>query len=191
MNRNRLIPLFLATALVLAACSGDDKAQDAGSAQKSDQQAIATSSNRLSKSQPIRSYDYSQLRDVVLDVQEIQATGTLSTTAGYLEGVGLIWWCPSIGPPVPSTYQLSGAKQGADLPGDRPKEWKEVDQPEATGVYIGESTGTWTICVDDNGKKFGKYWEGYTDSTASVVSTFPDDKRVVVDQVTFEFSTEG
>lgn len=183
-----LLPILAALGLVIFAVSCSSEAMKKGgeTAQK-EQNAVQTGFNRLSDSQQVKTYDWSQERQTVLDVEEVRATGATSTTAGYLEGVGLVWWCPSVGSPVPSTYQLSGTKQWVDLPGDSDNSLHEVDQGEPTGVYIGDSSGTWTMCLDDNGKKFAKYWEGYVDSTIGVVNSYPQDKRVRVDQATFQF----
>lgn len=189
--RSAIAGAFITILLVssLTACTATDASQQkGGETAKQEQQAVQTGFNRLSNSQQIPTFDWSQERQTLIDVETIRATGATSTTAGYLEGVGLIWWCPSIGAPVPSTYQLSASQQWVDLPGDHTYELKPVDQGEPTGVYIGQSTGTWTICLDDNGKKFGKYWEGYTDSTTGIITTYPADKRVVVSDVTFKFT---
>ncbi len=185
-----LRPLIVVTVvgLISVACANSGEATKGGKTASDEQKSVQTGFNNLSDSQQIPTFKWSQERQTVIDVETIRASGTTSTTSGYLEGVGLIWWCPSAGAPVPSTYQLSASKQWVDLPGDNSRQLYDVDQGEPTGVYIGPSTGTWTICLDDNGKKFAKYWEGYVDSTVGVVKGLPPEKRVRVDQPTFQFT---
>ncbi len=187
----KLIAAIAGTMLIasLAACTEtDDSQQKGGNTAKAEQLAVQTGFNRLSTTQQIPTFDWSQERQTLIDVETIRATGATTTTAGYLEGIGIIWWCPSVGAPVPGTYQLSASTQWVDLPGDRTYELKPVDQGEPTGVYIGPSTGTWTICLDDNGRKFAKYWEGYVDSTTGIVTSYPAEKRVKVADITFKFT---
>lgn len=161
-------------------------AKAAGRAQGADQVAVGNSVKRLTKNQPIHTFTHSQIRATLQFAEDVQANGVISTSYGYSHGT-LIWWCPSIGAPVPGSYQLSGSTQWVDLPGDGTKERFQVDQPESTGVYTHDTTSTWTICVDDNGKMFGKYSELEVDSTMGVVKGLPPDKRVRVDQIDFEF----
>lgn len=180
----------VAVLLTVAACAPSEESSKGADTAKQEQDAVQTGFNRLNNAQQIPVFDWSQERQTVIDVETIRATGATSTTAGYLEGIGMIWWCPSAGAPVPSTYQLSGSTQYADLPGDDSRQYLPLDQGEPTGVYVGESSGTWTLCLDDNGKKFAKYWEGYVDSTVGIVSSYPADKRVVVDDLTFQFTEQ-
>lgn len=193
MTKKRLIPLILALTSIFAvsACTGNsEETKKGGETASREQQQVQTGFNRLSQSQQVPTFDWSQERQTLIDVETIRATGATSTTAGYLEGVGIIWWCPSIGAPVPSSYQLSGSTQWVDLPGDESRELYSIDQGEPTGVYIGASTGTWTICVDDNGTKFGKYWEGYVDSTVAIITSYDPALRVRPTDVTFQFTEE-
>ncbi len=177
-------------ALSASTCDSPESAKKGGETAKAEQNAINRGFNRLSDTQQVPEFDWSQERQTLIDVETIRATGATSTTAGYLEGIGLIWWCPSIGAPVPSTYQLSGSKQWVDISGDEGKTLFDIDQGEPTGVYVGESSGTWTLCLDDNGKKFAKYWEGFVDSTVGLVSSYPRDERVVINEATFEFTEQ-
>jgi hypothetical protein len=188
-SKLRIAVVGIATLVMLTACTGNsEESEKGGRAATEEQQAVATGFERLTKSQQVPVFDWSQERQTVIDVETIRATGATSTTAFYLEGVGMIGWCPSAGAPVPSTYQLTGSTQWVDLPGDESRVLYGVEQGEPTGVYIGGSSGTWTLCLDDNGNKFAKYWEGYVDSTVGIITSYPADKRVVVEDLTFEFT---
>lgn len=187
MKKSKIVIGLVGLALFGTACTSSKEAKDGGSNAASEQKAVSTGFNRLADSQPIPSFDYSQERQTLIDVETVRATGVVTTTAGYLEGVGLIWWCPSVGAPVPSTYQLSASQQWVDLPGDHTESYVNVDQGEPTGSYIGSSSGTWTLCTDNNGKKFAKYWEGYVDSTVGIVSSYPAEKRIQITSSTYDF----
>lgn len=190
MNK-KFVTGTLVAALLLsgAACNLNSKTQkQSGKNAAAEQQAVSDGFSRLSNSQQIPTFDWSQERQTLIDVERARATGAVTTTSFYLEGVGLIGWCPSIGAPVPSTFQLSADQQWVDLPGDHTTTRVQVQQGEPTGVYVGPSSGTWTLCLDNNGKKFAKYWEGYVDSVVGVVSSYPADKRIVITSPTFDFT---
>ncbi len=180
-----LIPILFGAG---AACTPQKNNKTGGNNAAAEQKAVSDGFSRQVNSQPVPSFDWSQERQTLIDVEGAQATGATTTSAFYLEGIGLIGWCPSIGAPVPSTYQLSASKQWVDLPGDHTNGLVEVDQGEPTGVYTGNSTGTWTICLDDNGKKFAHYWEGYVASDIGINSYYPVDKRVRITSSTYNFT---
>lgn len=178
----------------LAGCfnndAGDQAAKKGGQTALKEQEAVQTGFNRLALAQQLPTFDWSQERQTLIDVQTIRATGAVSTAMGYLEGVGLIWWCPAKGAPVPSSYQLSGKGQWVDLPGDESRARYKIDQGEPTGVYVGGSSGTWVLCVDDEGKAFAQYWEGYINVTVGVVEGLDPAKRVTVDRYTFDVKND-
>lgn len=190
MKKFTVAAVAMVALLAGTACEASKTNREAGNNAATEQKAVGDSFNRTSKSQPVPTFDWSQERQTVIDVESAQATGATTTTAFYLEGIGLVGWCPSIGAPVPSTYQLSASKQYVDLPGDNSHSLYDVDQGEPTGIYVGPSSGTWTLCLDNNGKKFAHYWEGYVSSDVGIVSSYPADKRVVITGATFNF-TEG
>lgn len=194
MNK-KIIVGVLSFALLLGACSDATKkkssAKQAGENAVKEQEAVAQGFNKLTKSQQIPSFDWSQERQTVIDAETIRATGSTSTTMFFIEGVGMIQWCPSSGAPVPSTYQLSASQQYVDIRKDGTRQKFPIDQGEPTGVYVGDSNGTWVICLDDDGNKFGVYWEGPVGSTVGVVGGLDPTKRVTVDEITYEFVTEA
>lgn len=188
MNKRYFAIVLVPVMLLGSACMSSKQNKAAGKDHAAEQKAVSDGFNRQEKSQPVPTFDWSQVRQTLIDVEGAQATGATTTTAFYLEGIGLIGWCPSIGAPVASTAQLSASKQFVDLPGDHTNSLVEVDQGEPTGIYPGASTGTWTICLDDNGKKFGHYWEGYVASDIGINSSFPADKRVKITSSTYNFT---
>lgn len=181
----------LAIGLVATACtSPSDSSRKGGETAQAEQQAVQTGFNRLVDSQQVPSFDWSQERQTLIDTETIRANGALSTTQFYLEGIGMVQWCPSKGAPIPSSYQLSGTKQWVDIPDDESRQLYDIDQGEPTGVYVGDSNATWVLCLDDNGKPFAVYWEGPVGSSIGIINGLPADKRVQLNETTFEF-TEG
>lgn len=189
INRNKVALAGMLAVLVCAgAACNTVKQKQAGKTAAEEQTRVGDAFSRMSNSQPVPTFDWSQERQTLIDVETARANGATTTTAFYLEGIGLIEWCPSIGAPVASTSQLSASKQWVDLPGDHTTDLKEVDQGESTGVYVGQSSGTWTLCLDNNGKKFAVYWEGYVHSTVGIVSSYPADKRLTITSSTYNFT---
>jgi hypothetical protein len=195
MNRRRLslIAALLVCALIAAAsaCSlnpNPSSSKEAGENATKEQESIATGFGRLTDSQPVPSFDYSQERQIVIDTETIRAEGTHGTAVATTLDGSLLWWCPTTGAPVPSTYQLSSETQYVDIPGDRSHERFPLEQGEPTGVYVGDSAATWSICLDDNGNPFAKYEEANVGWTSGVVNGLPAEQRAQVDEITFAFT---
>lgn len=140
--------------LVTAAgsCDGGDQAKETKVAREQLSQFL--------QSQPVPQFNYSQLRQNLIEIETAQANSTATTSFMFLQsGAGatgpLVMWCPSIGFPIPATYQLTapeGKLQDHSL---------MVPQLESTGVYTGDTTGTYVICVGADGKPFAFYHEGF------------------------------
>lgn len=188
-TRRAVAALSLAALALLGACTLD-KDNGADKNRESEQSSIATGFERVTRSQQIPVFDWSQERQTLLDVLTVRAEGTHGTAeVTALDGT-LLWWCPTAGAPIPSTYQLSNPDQVV-TPGPRERGTATVAQGEPTGVYTGASEATWVLCLDDNGNAFAKYDEAQVRWTAGTVSGLPSDKRARVDEITFEFTTES
>lgn len=185
---------ILATvALALTACTGNEESEQAGSNLRDEQRANNISLDRMADSQPIPSFDWSQERQTLLDTLALRAQGAQTTTLFTITGVGIIAWCPSIGAPVPSTFQSTAGQQYVDISGDATRQNFPVDQMEPTGIYPGDTDATWTLCLDDNGKKFGVYWEAPVSSITGTIdaSALGDDVvRLAPSDLTFEFTEQ-
>jgi hypothetical protein len=187
---NRVIASLALAALFFAgACDdGSQRQEDARSAINDQQEAINSGLNRQLDSQQVPTFDYSEERQTLIDVLTIRAEGSIGTTSFYLEGVGLVGWCPSSGAPVPSTYQLTPPDQYIDLSGDESRTKYPSALAEPTGVFPGDSTATWVVCLDDAGNPFGVYHEGPVNSVIGVVSGLDPSLRYTVDELTYEFT---
>lgn len=194
MNRRRitiaaaLLACLLITAAAACTPGRPKSSKQAGRNVNDEQEAIATGFGRLSDSQPVPSFDYSQERQIIIDTETIRAEGTHGTAVATALDGSLLWWCPTYGAPVPSTYQLSSETQWVDIPGDHTRDRFAIEQGEPTGVYVGESAATWTLCLDDNGTPFAKYEEANVGWTSGIVNGLPDDRRSRVDEITFAFT---
>lgn len=146
-------------AVLFAACD-NNKGVPSGQAQENKQQAQSTES--LVINQPLPHFNYSQLRQNLIELETAQATGVQTTSFFFNNGVqDPIFSCPSIGVPIPNTMSLSNPQQvvhdgyptgGAAL---------TTGQMDPNGVYTPQSsTGTSVICIGADGKPIGQYWEG-------------------------------
>ena len=180
----KTIASIIVCALAIAGCS-DLKKDDQDTARKNDERTSASSLARQQKAQPTPVYDWSQYRQTLIEVTDAKANATQTTSFFFLEGIGLISSCPSIGFPVPSTAQLTNpVSMGTTYHNPY-----TLPQVEPTGVYTGDSSGTYTVCVDDSGKAYASYWEGYV-QTVTGPATYEDGRVVLTGKPTGGF-TQG
>lgn len=195
MKRHRvvtgLVLVMLAFATMASSCEGQKtrskKATDNGRAEAA---TMAEGFARVIKSQQIPVFDWSQERQILIDLYGVRAGGTHGTAIVTAIDGTLLWWCPTVGSPIPSTYQLSNPETFVDPPDRGGQTDVLVPQGEPTGVYPGDSAATWVLCVDDNGTPFAQYDEANVRWTSGVVNGLPADKRAHVDEITYTF-TEG
>lgn len=126
--------------------------------------------------QPVPKYDWSQIRATLISVEDAQAKGTATTSFFFEAGVAQpVRTCDSIGYAVPSTAQITN-------PDQRVYEGTVISQMEPTGIYTGDSQGTFVVCLV-NGNPTPTYWEGevaveggpakWDDQQHKIVSTGP------------------
>lgn len=151
-----LVAALVVGGAVLAGCTSTP-----GSGTSTDQTNTDNQLQRYQANQPAPANDRSQYRQTVIDVEQAQIHGVATTTFFFNLGTPKpIKSCPSIGFPVASTAQLTNPEQlvhgrsGGDLYAGT------IGQQEPNGVYTGNSTGTYVICVAPNGTKYVTYWEG-------------------------------
>lgn len=164
MNRALIIvSAGLAGLLAVAGCSHGPNAQ------QQEQNAQASDTRSLITNQPLPHYNYSQIRQTAIDVENIQAYGTQTTSFFFNMGVAdPIFVCPSLGLPIPNTVQLSNPQQIAPVSGRYGGGTQVIGQMEPTGIYAPtSSSGTAVICVNASGKPYVKYWEGFVDAVTA------------------------
>jgi hypothetical protein len=190
-TRRRLTAALALVVLVLVATanscdSGTTKKNSANN--RTETEAIASSFRQIHESNPIKVFKTSQEYDTLQDVLTLRAEGTHGTAVVTTFDGTLLWWCPTLGAPIPSTYQISNPSAFVDPPDKGGQTDVLVAQGEPTGVYPGDSTATWVLCLDDHGTPFGQYDEANIRWTSGIVEGLPADKRARVDEITFEFT---
>lgn len=187
-RKRKILGFIAATLLILgltaSSCDDSQGAKNTKAAAKNDRDATAESLRRQQESQPTPIIPWSQFRQTVIEVTLAKANGIQTTSFFFLEGVGVIGGCPSIGFPVPGTAQLTAPETKL------PDESLMAPQAEPTGVHTGSSTGTYTLCVSDDGETYVDYWEGYV-RTVGGPAKYTEGKGVeLIGQPTGDF-TQG
>jgi hypothetical protein len=152
--------LVAVTALTVSGCNGSKHPQSTGQKLENQQQAKDTTS--LVQNQPVPGFNYSQVRQNLKEVETAEANGVQTTSFFFNQGVqDPIMTCPSIGAPIAHTAQLTNPSQVVH---DNYKSSGSVlttEQMDPTGIYTGDSDGTYVICVDAQGNAYANYWEGF------------------------------
>lgn len=148
--------VIVGVALTATACS-----QPPSTAMK-EQLAQQGDTRSLDTNQPIPHYNYSQIRQTLIDAEDISAQGTQTTSFFFQMGdPDPVFTCPSIGMPVANTAQLSNPDQITGVPGNWGGGHDVIGQEDPNGIYAPTaSQGTYVICVDNAGRKYLQYWEG-------------------------------
>ena len=154
--RTRPVLAATAAAAALLLLSGCDSST---SVNAKDTQAIATQLDTYQRNQPIPAATFSQYRDTLIKVENAQIHGVATTSFFFVQGSAAPYkTCPSIGFPVASTSQLTNPQQTVSR-GETGL--TTLPQMEPTGVFTGESTGTYVTCVAADGIKYISYAEGF------------------------------
>lgn len=117
--------------------------------------------------QPPPHFTHSDIRATAISIEAIQALGEQTTSFGFNQGVkNPVWSCPSLGEPVASDTELTNPQQpyndsypngGTSFP---------IGNMDPNGIYAGDSTGTYVLCVNAQGQQYTQYWEGFVDSVS-------------------------
>jgi hypothetical protein len=188
VKRRTIAGALLALALCLGAAGCPSGTEDERDPREREEDAIAGGFDSLTRSQQIPEFDWSQERQTLIDVLTARANGSVGTAIVTGFNGELIWWCPTVGAPIPSTYQLSNPERILGRGGSN-GDGITLPQGEPTGVYTGDSAATWTLCTDAGGTPFAVYEEGNVRWVSGVVSDLPSDRRQQVNDVTLDFST--
>jgi hypothetical protein len=117
--------------------------------------------------QPPPHFSHSDIRAAAISIEAIQALGEQTTSFGFNQGVkNPVWSCPSLGEPVAADTEITNPQQvdndgypqgGAAVP---------IGNMDPNGVYEGDTTGTYVVCVNAQGTQYTQYWEGFVDSVS-------------------------
>lgn len=158
----RITTVAAVAAIIAAAVAGCTSSGGTPSAVTNNNALSNTQLGVYNKTQPIPQFNYSQYRETLIQVEEAEANGVATTTFFYNYGSNTpVKSCPSIGYPIPSTSQLTSPDQPVwNNGGTNGEAGTSVGQLEPNGVYTGDSSGTYVVCVLPNGTKQIDYWEG-------------------------------
>ena len=181
MNRNLrtvagAVVLIAAGLLATAGCTSSPTVQQKEqNQQQSDTQSLDTN-------QPIPHYNYSQIRQTLLDAETISANGTQTTSFFFQMGdPDPVFTCPSLGMPVANTAQLSNPSQITPISGKYGGGATTLPQEDPYGIYTPTtSTGTYVICVNSSGQPYLEYWEGDVMSVTSAATWDSTTHTIVV-----------
>jgi hypothetical protein len=155
-TRRILAVAAIGLAVTLAGCTSEPTPS-----QKAETEQAERISGSMINNQPLPSFDRSQLRQNLIEIQTAQAKGVQSTTFFMQAGVPQpIFSCPSVGLPVPASTSLSNPWQIDRESNSYGMSNTAISQMEPTGVYIDDSMGTWVMCIDAQGRSYATYWEG-------------------------------
>lgn len=157
MRYRRVIAATLTAAAATAAVAGCSASPS--SANQKDTKAIGTQLDIYQRNQPIPQANFSQLREALRNVENAQIHGIATTSFFFNQGASQPYkTCPSIGYPIASTSQLTNPQQIATHGNEG---IGSIPQMEPNGVFTGDSTGTYVVCVDPQGIKYIDYAEGF------------------------------
>jgi len=164
MNKGKIATLaagiggLVLAGLALTACTGPSGAS--AQQQENKQQQADTSS--LINDQPIPHFNYSQIRQTLIDAETISADGTQTTSFFFQMGdQDPVFSCPSLGMPVANTAELSNPDQNYNSGYPQGGTSYPIPQMDPNGIYSpASSSGTYVICVNSGGKPYLQYWEG-------------------------------
>lgn len=153
----KVLVLLTLLAILVAGCGSNNSGSDGLKAERKIQADIETN---YSRAQPVPGLTNSQVRENLIEIQEAVAEGVETTSFFFNLGMtDPIKTCPSIGVPIPSTAQLTNPEQVIEK-GEHDSGSVTIPQMDPTGIYSGDSEGTYVLCIDATSKGYVSYWEG-------------------------------
>lgn len=149
-----------AAGLLAAGCSTGG----GSTAQQRENRQQAQDSYSLVTNQPIPHYNFSEIRQTLIDAENIAANG-VDTTAFFFPqggtGEAPVFSCPAKGVPVANTAQLSNPDQNFNSGYPNGGTSYPVPQMDPYGIYTPNSSqGTYVVCLNNAGQAYLMYWEG-------------------------------
>jgi hypothetical protein len=180
-----LLLILAVSVMAVAGCgNGNRKASEGQEDEHHTQQQIE---DNYAKDQPVPALTNSQVRQNLIEIEEAVAEGVQTTSFEFNLGViDPVKSCPSIGIPIPASAQVTNPEQVIDS-GDHNR--TAIPQMDPTGIYVNETSGTYVLCVDAEGKPYVSYWEGYVLSEFAPAKWNYDEHRVeLIGSSSWEFS---
>jgi hypothetical protein len=166
-SKKTVIAILVICSLILAACDGGNNPVVQSEVQ--DSQRVQSQQQIYQSVQPVPVFDYSQDRDVLIQIYRAKNETVITHTIVTAYGTGgLIFQCPSIGYAIPADTSLTNPvqMQTQTRRGDGIAA-VTIEQAEPNGLFSSDNTdGTYILCVMDNGAISPVY-------TEMKVTTFP------------------
>lgn len=157
MKRSIAVLVLLSFAAFIIGCGGSNESEGQ-SVEHSTQQQIE---NNYAKGQPVPALTNSQVRQNLIEIEEAIAEGVSTTSFFFNMGIqDPVKSCPSIGVPIPASSQLTNPEQIIQN-GEHGAGNQTIPQMDPTGIYTGETTGTYVLCIEAKGNPYVSYWEGF------------------------------
>jgi hypothetical protein len=154
--------VLLLTALALTGCTSTHSSST--KTLKAEQKSQAQITKRLEHNQPVPQFNYSQLRQNLIEVKDAEAKGVQTTSFFFQMGdKDPVYSCPSIGAPIDASDQLTNPNQIITQGSMNSSGGNVViDQMDPTGEYStgGSSGATYVLCLGADGESHALYWEG-------------------------------
>lgn len=161
-SKKRTAAIGLGAILTFFVLTAESCGDEASGSTKEERKAGDEQLAQFLLAQPVPVFNYSQLRQNLIEIETAQANGTVTTSFFFNQGVpDPIHVCPSTGFAIPSTYQLTNPLKPSGY-----QDNATVAQLETTGVYTADTSGTYVICIDDKGEGYAFYWEGFVNTVA-------------------------
>ena len=161
----------IAVAILLTGCSPFKD-----SAQEEESKVVESNEKQLLTAQPAPTGAWSQIRQNIIDIEQAQITTTATTTFMFHMGnPNPVKICSSIGFPIPATYQLTNPQKIVDRSNS---DDVVIAQQETTGVHTGDTSGTYVICIGDDGAGRIAYWEGPVETETGQAKWNPDTELI-------------
>jgi hypothetical protein len=172
ISRRQVIAGIAVTIGLLSTTAACSCSNSSGAAANSTIKASANTGveTTMDNNQPSPIFDHSNMRSVGIEIEAIEALGENTYSFGFMQGFSHpIWSCPSLGEPFSSTSQITNPEQvDPDTnPGHPNSTAATTPNMDPNGIYSGDSTGTYVLCVNAQGAPYAKYWEGYVDTESS------------------------
>lgn len=169
----KIIAAVLAVVGVLALTACDD-------AVSKDKITTDQQMQQYGQAQAVPQFSWSQERATLIAILKARTTTTATTSFFFNQGAtNPISTCNSIGLPIATTAQLTNPDQVVGSSG------AVLGQAEPSGIYTGESTGTYVVCTDSQGRTYPVYWEGSV-YTVGGPAKWSDGQVVLTGQPTVE-----
>lgn len=148
-----------------------------------------TIEDNYAKDQPVPALTNSQVRQNLIEIKEAIAEGVETTSFFFnLGGADPVKSCPSIGVPIPASAQLTNPEQIIQN-GEHGAGNETIPQMDPDGIYQGDTSGTYVLCIEAKGKPYVSYWEGYVLSEFAPAKWNYDEHRVeLLGSSSWEFS---